>query len=131
LKSSVKLSGVLAEIADLLGTEAAIKIATARGGTTIFIPANPDDEHWLVMLLGRDTATALCKHYATYGSRGFGTRIHIPFGPTSTREAKAALVRSLIRDGKSSTEIALTAHVSERTVFRQKQMMREQDEQRR
>jgi len=127
LKNSVKLPGVLAEIADLIGTEAAIKIATARGGTTIIIPANPDDGHWLVTLLGHDSTIALCKHYATYGNRACGARVHIPFGPTSTRETKTALVRSLIRDGKSSTEIALTAHVTERTVFRQKQMMKEEN----
>ncbi len=126
LESSIKLPGVLNEIADVVGIDAAMKIATTFGGTDAYIPAKPTDNHWLVALLGRPTAIALCNHFATWSGQGCGIRISIPLGPASYLASRTALIRSLIREGKSVREIARIAQISQRAVYRQKKIMREE-----
>ena len=69
------LPGILADIARVIGVDAALKIAHVKGGGRTSFPQRVTDDHWLVDLIGREKAQALC---ANFGSKG--EIIQIPRG---------------------------------------------------
>lgn len=119
-----KLPGVLAEIADLVGEVAAIKIAAQAGGTRIYIPAHAGDDHWLVACVGRDAADKICAHFAVGGSRGRqGNRVDIPLYVGGTyrqmlRKISETMYKLDRDEHLSSSDIARRAGVTQRSVHR-------------
>jgi hypothetical protein len=117
---SDKLPGVLGEIAELVGEQAAIAIASRAGGTRVYFPAHADDKHWLVQSVGRDAADKVCAHFTVDGVRG--QRIEIPLFVGGTyRQAVRAIaerVHKMDKEGASSTEIVRKVGVTQRSVHR-------------
>jgi len=61
----------LQAIADIIGAPAALKVAERWGGTRLYIPDEPGEDHDLSQLIGFEAARAMG---AVYG----GERIEIP-----------------------------------------------------
>jgi hypothetical protein len=114
-----KLPGVLAEIAELVGEQAALTIASRAGGTRIYFPATADDKHWLVASIGREAADKVCAHFAVDRR---GQRIEIPLFVGGTFQqlvrAVAKRVHELDGDGASSSEIVRKVGITQRSVHR-------------
>lgn len=117
---TMKLPGVLAEIAELIGEAGALAIAARVGGTRIYLPATLDDDHWLVAAIGAEPAKKLCKHFAVEGKRG--QRIEIPLAVGGTYRQYLRHVQQRIHEldgeGFSANEIARKVGTTERAVHR-------------
>jgi hypothetical protein len=115
------LPALLAEIAGLVGRAAALRLAEARGGTTIFVPAEPKADHWLSQLIGHSAAVTLAEHFRFVSSETTGWR---PFNgqrlvlPSAARVRRRTLIIECCMRGTSINETALAAGVTERTVCR-------------
>lgn len=114
------LPGILAEIADVAGEDAALAIARARGGTQIYIPPRPANDHWLCELIGIDAARKVC---AQLTGEVASRREIVPLGPVgkeaqlrAMRAADKALMDEMIRQQKSEREISLATGYTVRTV---------------
>ncbi|MBX8799251.1 helix-turn-helix domain-containing protein [Ochrobactrum sp. MR28] len=106
------LPGVLNEIAQVAGIDAAWEIARAQGGITVYIPYSATEDHWLTELVGLDNASKICEHFRVGNT---GMRILIPMA--RYHQAKDRLVKAL-EAGMSAPEAASTAGVHERTAYR-------------
>lgn len=107
------LPGVLAEIAEATSVEVAVKIAQAKGGRRVYLPARPAADHWLAQLVGHAAALAIGKAIAP----GFGgIDMLIPMGPSHSNAQRWRVMHELIDNGRSKREIAAACGVHERTV---------------
>ena len=107
------LPALLAEIAQVAGLDAALKLAEARGGTEIYVPAEAPDGHWLTEAVGKQAAAAICAHFTGSGP---GCRLEIPLGPAGSHAQLRRQVDKLIAEGKSEREIALVTRYTGRGV---------------
>lgn len=99
----MSLPGILAEIAEVAGEDAAMAIARVRGGTSVYIPPVPANDHWLCRLIGRDEAAAVCDRLTC----GVGPRrVDLPLGPGGFAALQRARVDALIREDLSERDIA-------------------------
>jgi hypothetical protein len=101
---SAPLPELLAEIAEVAGLPAALAICDARGGQRVYFPARAPDGHWLVELVGRETADVLCAHFRST-ARG-GIELLVPMGPQKRIRFEAA-----VRAGHSVPRAAAMAGV--------------------
>lgn len=119
--SNVKLPKLLSELAEVIGLEATLKLAVAKGGTQIYVPAAVEPDHWLVDLLGLKAASALCEHFKQSGF-SFKERLMwagIPvMVPSGIQFRRRLMLEKARREGLSSREMALRLNVSERTISR-------------
>lgn len=116
-----KLPEVLAEIAEVAGEAAALALASAKGGTRVYIPARLDTDHWLVEVAGLAAAQKICKHFAVDHVRGQDIEIPLYVGGTFRQLLRkvAQRIHELDQDDDASeTSIARTLGVSGRTVRR-------------
>lgn len=113
------LPGILAEIAEIAGEDAALAVAAARGGTQIYIPPAPDRDHWLSRLVGQQAAKAIAERL-TCGVGGM--RIDLPLGPKGHAARVRAKVDRMIDERRSERDIALATGYSIRGVRRRKAM---------
>lgn len=116
------LPGILGEIADVAGIEAAWALAMTHGGTRIYIKADPSPGYWLVELIGPEAAAAICKYLKVGDS---GAYILIPIAKLDQQRRR--LFRAL-QDGASAAEAARAAGMHERTAFRARKKIKEEDE---
>jgi len=87
MNGALPLPTVLAEIADAAGIDAAIDLARAYGGQTVYVPSRPKPDHWLVDTVGREAAEKICDHYRV---RDSGARLLIPLARPSLLAAVLA-----------------------------------------
>lgn len=121
------LPGILGEIAEIAGKDAAYAILHARGGTRITIPSTPPADHWLTKLIGSEAATAICNHFAQSSASGgrAGMVTEIPLHNTSLQKAARRRIADELRSGKSASAAAREAGVHERTAWRVKAKLRD------
>lgn len=114
-------------IAAVIGAGAALVLFRARGGARITIPARAPDGHWLVELIGREAADALCDHYrqGTPSNSMRGAELDLPRGPTGVMgEFAPTLARArrvmaeALAAGHSAEEAARQAGLTRRTAYR-------------
>ena len=110
----VALPGILADIAEVAGEDAAIAVARVRGGTPIYVPPVPSADHWLSELIGHDRAIAVCDLL----TGGVGPRrVDLPLGPVGFQASTRAKADALIRDGSfSNSSIALQTRYTTRGI---------------
>lgn len=107
------LPALLAEIAQVAGLDAALKLAETRGGTEIYVPAEAPDGHWLAEAVGAQAAAAICAHFTGSGP---GCRLELPTGPAGTAAQIRRKVDRMIAEGKSESQIALACGYTGRGV---------------
>ncbi len=112
----IRLPPGLRDIADVIGLDAALKLAQAKGGQRIAVPGRICDGHWLIEVMGREKAEELSR-YLTDGNR---IHLDVPFGPTHSGARRNALTYQMLDNGASANEVAAATGVTRRTVFRQK-----------
>ena len=115
-----RFPGVLGEIAEVAGEEAAAKIGAAYGGTRIRFPSKiTSDDHWLVTCVGRSAADSICDYFRQGSSRGGfrGVYLLVPRGNT-VKIALHAQIIELSTSGLSAPKIARQLKLSERAVYR-------------
>ncbi|WP_428700187.1 helix-turn-helix domain-containing protein [Stappia sp.] len=115
------LPGILAEIAEVAGLDAALKLAAEKGGQTVYIPSHADDGHWLTDTVGREAAAAICELYRV---RNTGGRFLIPIAREAS--ARRALVKAL-ENGASARQAAAASGLHERTAFRTRARLKSKD----
>ena len=99
------LPGVLAEIAEIAGRDAALDVALAFGGSTMHVPApGRVCHHGLARVLGDERARLVAERFQ-------GEQVYVP-------KANGASARRLRSQGLSTREIASRLGVSRRTVQR-------------
>ncbi len=97
--------GALRRVAEAHGDDAAVAVAEAYGGTTVYVPARRIlDEHPLVLRLGREIAETLQRSTA-------GEQVYIP-------TSRALRCRTLHRQGRPVREIAGLLGITQRSVRR-------------
>lgn len=123
------------EIAEVIGTDAALKLFEARGGGRVSIPAHAPDGHWLVELLGRESADALCGYFqqgtASGGTSGYV--LDLPRGPTgvvaetvmTALQVARRKMEEALAAGKSADEAARISGLTRRTGYRTLQRIRQ------
>ncbi|PZA12447.1 hypothetical protein DNX69_10750 [Rhodopseudomonas palustris] len=115
------LPDLLATIAEVAGLDAALQIADAYGGTRKQVPAHlPDGSHWLTDCVGRQAAEKICDHFrqGTAGGGFGGAYLTIPLGPAGAVAAARRRMAKALADGKSASEAARIAGMTERTAYR-------------
>lgn len=103
MTDALPLPGVLAEIEEIAGREAAIGVAMHFGGESIHVP-RPEKiapDHPLVLVVGSAAARIAARHA--------GERIYVPL-------ARRVLVQHLSNLGHDTKEIALRLRISRSTV---------------
>lgn len=104
---------MLNEIANVIGTDATVKLGQAMGGARLRIPTKYTPDSLVVMILGEETAQKLCHHFA-------GDTIDIP-SKRQFRQVRDALIRedyATIRlRGCKASYLAVKYGVSRRQVF--------------
>jgi hypothetical protein len=111
------LPGILADIAEIAGEDAALAVAASRGGTQVYIPPSPDRDHWLSRLVGQSAAKQIADRL-TCGVGGM--RVDLPLGPKGAAARLRAKVDRMIDDGRSERDIALATGYTIRGVRRRK-----------
>tara|TARA_B100000678_G_scaffold265672_1_gene249967 strand:+ start:651 stop:1034 length:384 start_codon:yes stop_codon:yes gene_type:complete len=121
-----ELPGILAEIAQVAGEDAAQAIAAERGGTEIYVPPAPAADHWLSRLVGHARALAIGEHL-TCGIGG--ARVEVPLGNHGHQAQARRQVDAMIDAGKwSERDIARATGYTIRGV-RKRIAMRRDDRQ--
>ncbi|KQX34099.1 hypothetical protein ASD04_17820 [Devosia sp. Root436] len=110
----------LAEIAEVIGTEAATMLANIKGGLVTYIPSRVDAGHWLSELIGYDLANKLCEHFRVgNGSdrkvQGQGVSLTVPMARYARQTAAWEDVLAL---GLTVSETAVRMGCHVRTVYR-------------
>lgn len=118
---AARLPQTLQEIARVAGVPAALALSRDKGGSVVYIPADPADDHWLIGCVGAEAARAIA---AEFGN----CRVLIPLAGNRfyARAARAAAL--MIEEGASTSETARQLGIHVRTVFRHKKRMRSDDD---
>lgn len=114
------LPGVLREIADAAGVEAAWSLARAHGGTRVYIPFDVDAGHWLAELVGLEPAKKICAHFRVAST---GTALLIPIARLGQQQER--LVKSL-QAGLSASDAAAIAGMHERSAYRARARLKDE-----
>lgn len=128
---SEQLPGLLGEIAEIAGLEAALAIAEEVGGTRVSIPARVADDHWLVKTAGREAAEKICDHLRILSPDGreAGARhVVIPRGPTGLMAKARTRLAKELEAGTSAREAARRSGLSERTAWRMRARLQDEDD---
>lgn len=107
------LPGILLDIAEIAGVDAALAVARARGGTRAYFCLVPPDDHWLVELVGREKAEAICR---ALGGKSTGAEYEIPMNVHLSRPALWRELRRRLQAGQSKPEIARALGIHYKTV---------------
>ncbi|MCP1375370.1 hypothetical protein [Dyella lutea] len=100
----------LAELAELIGLPATLRLVEARGGTRVYVPDTASADHWLVPLIGLPALQQLVAHRP---------REYLELDRAAAA-LRAARDRKIIADhaaGASTTKIALECRLTQRQVF--------------
>lgn len=117
-----ELPGILGEIAEVAGKEAAWALAMSYGGSRIYIKADASPGYWLVELVGAEAASKICAHFKVGRS---GAYLLIP--QAKQTEQRRRLYQALA-DGMSADAAALAAGMHVRSAFRARKKLKEEDD---
>src|ERR1051325_2990285 len=102
-------SAAFREIASAIGRDAACRLVEKLGGSRVYVPREPGEDHELTKAIGEEAARRL-------GSFFHGTCLTLP---TLTRAHKRRLVRELAQGGTlTRAAIARETDYTERQVYR-------------
>ncbi len=120
------LPSSLAELADVIGLDATLKLADEWGGTRRYFPAHAPDGHWLVECIGREAADKLCAHLCVGLNNDMGLEISLPLGPKGSFNAIRRRLRAALEQGMTAAEAARYAGMTERSAYNHRVRMKQQ-----
>lgn len=103
------LQGILAELTDLVGIAKTLRIVERWGGTRLYVPAQPPDDHALVEAVGRQAANAIASAYA-------GERLEVPRAVALMRELRNREMRAAAAEGATQPELARQYRLTQRQI---------------
>ncbi len=104
------LPQLLADIARLVGVEAAVKIGCQWGGGELYLPVTLTEDKGVVEVIGLEAATKLATHYG----QSWGVKLQIP--STMGRFHRRMTAIKLLKSGCSLREVALTVGMGRSSV---------------
>lgn len=115
------LPPLLAEIAEVAGLPAALKLAREKGGVECYIPARVSDDHWLVRCVGREAADKISAHFSAAidddrRKSRHGVKILLPLGQTGSRADARRRAIEALDQGASLADAARRSGLHQRTV---------------
>lgn len=102
-------TGMFQEVTQLIGQEAAVKLAAQYGGTRLYIPATIKPEHDLCQLLGQVAAQQLAEEFC-------GLTLEIPRDVDSQIRQRNKLIMTDRAAGMTQRQLALKYRLTERTI---------------
>ena len=105
------LPAILRLVADEASLDDALKLARARGGTRLYVPANPTEA--VIREIGEPAARVLSLHYPN-------ETITIPLGPSGSANAARRVADQAIAEGDSVATAASKSGMTERGVYLRK-----------
>lgn len=114
-----ELPVVIAEIEQVAGYDVALKLAQAKGGQTVYIPAEASEGHWLTDIVGLEAARKICDHYRVANT---GAKLLIPMAKQAVQ--KRRLVEAL-EAGASAPAAAAAAGMHERSAYRTRKRLKD------
>ncbi len=102
-------SGVLQEIVQMIGAEAASKLVAKLGGTCLYIPVTPKPKSQLCQLIGQEAAQQLADEFG-------GITVEIPLDHIERLAQRNKLIMADRATGMSQSKIALKYHLSTRWI---------------
>lgn len=100
----------MADLVDIIGLPAVLKLMEAFGGTEFWVPEKLHHHHPLVDAIGAEAAQTLCEYMAR-------ERIKVPRGAGITREVRNQAIRRERQDGAKLAELALRYRITDRQVL--------------
>lgn len=118
-----RLTGILAEIADVAGEAAALQLMASHGARRVYIPVAFTRDCWLTEVVGETAARALIEHFRAFSASGDPIRyeIELPIGDMGTfgrarKQAGIAFAKA-IEEGCGVRTAGHRAGVSSRTAW--------------
>lgn len=111
MTDSAKLDGWLAEVAEAIGTDVALKLARECGGTEVYLSPRPRAGSPVVKAVGFATAQRMGEIF------GHGRQL-VPLGPFNTLKRRRELIARARDEGASVPQAARQAGAHMRTVYR-------------
>lgn len=90
---------MLEELVQILGREGALKLIQRFGGTALYIPHNPPENHPIVLVLGPVGAARLASYYG-------GENLYLPLGRKWLREQQRRVIHQLNLEAVPNNQIA-------------------------
>lgn len=112
-----RLPGILGQIEELVGRDAALILARERGGTTMTFSGRQDGE--LARIIGAEKAQRIA------GQFGGVIKYRIPMAHVRGARGRRLAAARMSAQGASAAEIARELDIHERTVFRVRERQRE------
>ncbi len=109
------LPSLLAEIAEVAGLEAALKVAAAKGGTKAYFTPQPMVGHWLEQAVGLELAVKICTRIC---NADHGIELEVPMGPNVSNRQRWRKIHILKSQGYSKPRIAREVACHYKTVGR-------------
>lgn len=103
----------LAEIAEVIGIDAAMKLSAAHPGLRIHVPKRAPETHSITIAIGLKAAQALCEIYG-------GSDVVIPMATRLHKERLRLAIIDRLKAGASAPEVAREFGVHQFTVYRLK-----------
>jgi hypothetical protein len=100
----------LAELAQVIGLPATLRLVEARGGTRIYVPEQATPDHWLVPLIGLPALQQLVGVHAR-------EYLELDRAAAALRAARDRHIVAQVRAGASTATIALQCALTQRQVF--------------
>ncbi len=101
----------LAEIAEVIGVDAALKLSAAHPGIRIHVPKQVPAQHDLCVVLGADAARMLCEVYG-------GADLVVPMASRAHREKLHQAILDALDAGSTAPDLARRFGVHQFTVYR-------------
>ncbi|RIK92470.1 MAG: hypothetical protein DCC73_11850 [Proteobacteria bacterium] len=108
---AASLPPVLAEIADIIGITAALKLAAECGGTYIYISAKPKPDNRAAQVIGADAMRALARHFRA----GI---LEMPIATHAQLHRRNETIRAGAQQGLSQSQLARRHRMTARHVRR-------------
>lgn len=100
----------MADLVDIIGLPAVLKLMKTFGGTELWVPEKLSHAHNLVTAIGPEAAQTLCEYMAR-------ERLKVPRGAEITREIRNRAIRRERREGAKLAELALCYGLTDRQVL--------------
>jgi Mor family transcriptional regulator len=107
------LPPVLADLSEIIGLGAALRLAEAFGGTEIYVPRDPPADHPVTQAIGLEAAQRLAQYLGTLTSGG---RIDVPKGDALSRARRNRAIVEAVAAGASKQQLARTHGLTTRWV---------------
>lgn len=100
----------LAQLAEVIGLAATLRLVECRGGTRVYVPENATAEHWLARIIGVPALQKLVDAYR-------GDMLDVDRAAAAVRAARDRDILLRYADGESTAQLARACGLTQRQIF--------------